>query len=86
MDPFSDYPTSLTSPAREAMNVTPHDAVDLGILPRAIYVGVGGDLSVRMPSGQTVLFQGVVSGTLLPLRAAGINATGTTATGIVAMW
>lgn len=86
MDNFSDYPTSLTAPARDAATVVPDDALDLTVLPRALYVGVTGDLSVRLAGGQTVLFSGVSGGTLLPIRAAAVNATGTTASGIVALW
>ena len=86
MDKFSDYPTSLTAPARDAAAVTPDDVTDLTYLPRALYVGNGGDLSVRCAGGQTVVLQNVQGGSVLPLRVAGVNATGTSATGIVALW
>ena len=86
MDKFSDYPTSLTAPARDAVAVTPDDANDLPYLPRAVFVGQGGDVSVRLAGGATVVFQNVQGGSVLPLRAAGINATGTTAAAIVALW
>jgi hypothetical protein len=33
-----------------------------------------------------VVFQAVAAGTLLPIRAARINATGTTAGGLIALW
>ncbi|SPH24104.1 hypothetical protein DEA8626_03153 [Defluviimonas aquaemixtae] len=86
MDKFSDYPTSLTAPARDAAPVAPDDALDLPVLPRALYIGQSGDVSLRLAGGQTVLFSGVPGGTVLPIRAAGVDATGTTATGIVALW
>jgi len=86
MDKFSDYPTSLTAPARDAANVSPNDSVDLTVLPRALYVGQTGNVSARLIGGQTVVLENVQGGTVLPVRAAGINATGTTATGIVALW
>ncbi|MCB2128040.1 MAG: hypothetical protein KDE03_02905 [Rhodobacteraceae bacterium] len=86
MDKFSDYPTSLTAPARDALAVTPNDATDLSILPRALFVGQTGNVSARLAGGGTVVFQNVQAGSLLPVRALGINATGTTATGIVALW
>lgn len=86
MDKFSDYPTSLTAPARDAAAVTPDDAADLGHLPRALYVGNGGDVSLRLAGGQAVVLQNVPGGSVLPLRASGVNATGTTASGIVALW
>lgn len=86
MDKFSDYPTSLTAPARDAVAVVPDDAADLSFLPRAIYIGQTGDVSARLAGGQAVLFQNVQAGSVLPVRAMGINATGTTAAGIVALW
>ncbi len=86
MDKFSDYPTSLTAPARDAQAVAPNDATDLPILPRAFFVGQTGSLSARLAGGQSVVFQNVQGGTVLPIRATRINATGTTATGIVALW
>ncbi|GAB4383267.1 spike base protein, RCAP_Rcc01079 family [Albidovulum sp.] len=86
MDKFSDYPTSLTAPARDAAPVTPDDVADLPVLPRALYVGQTGDLSLRVAGGQTVILQNVPAGTVLPVRSRGVNATGTTAAGIVALW
>lgn len=86
MDKFSDYPTNLTAPAREAAAVTPSDSTDLPVLPRAIYVGLAGNLAVRMPDGSAVIFANVQSGSFLPIRVQGINATGTTASAIVTLW
>lgn len=86
MDKFSDYPTSLTAPARDAQVVAPNDTTDLPVLPRALFVGQTGNLSARLAGGQSVVFQNVQAGTVLPIRTTGINATGTTATGIVALW
>ncbi len=86
MDPFKDYSDSLTSPIRSAQSVTPNDTGDLTVLPRALYVGVGGDLHVTMAGGQEVTYAAVPAGTLLPVRAARVWATGTEASAILAMW
>jgi predicted short-subunit dehydrogenase-like oxidoreductase (DUF2520 family) len=86
MDPFDGLPTTLTTPARDAQAIAPSDTVALTIMPRAVYVGVAGNLAALMPGGQTVVFQGVAAGTLLPIRAARVNATGTTAGGLIALW
>ncbi|MCX8507730.1 MAG: hypothetical protein ORN49_02430 [Rhodobacteraceae bacterium] len=86
MDKFSDYPTSLTAPARDAVAVVPSDSVDLQMVPRALYVGQAGNLSVRLAEGTSLTFSNVPAGSFLPLRIKGVNATGTTATGIVALW
>ncbi|MGB3313153.1 MAG: hypothetical protein WBB85_01980, partial [Albidovulum sp.] len=66
--------------------VTPDDVTDLTHLPRALYVGNGGDLSIRCAGGQSVVLQNVPGGSVLPLRVTRVNATGTSATGIVALW
>ncbi|PKP75429.1 MAG: hypothetical protein CVT84_03060 [Alphaproteobacteria bacterium HGW-Alphaproteobacteria-6] len=86
MDKFSDYPTSLTAPARDGAAVVPDDAANLAVLPRALFVGQTGHVAARLAGGQTVLFQNVQAGTILPVRVSGVNATGTSAAGIVALW
>lgn len=86
MDKFSDYPTSLTAPARDAAAVVPNDAADLAVLPRALYIGQAGDVSARLAGGQSVVFRALQAGSLLPVRVAGVNATGTTASDILALW
>jgi len=84
-DDFENYATSLTSPARDAEPIVPNDAADLPSATRGIYVGAGGSLQVQMVSGQTVAFDNVQGGVVYPLRVARVMATGTTATGLVAL-
>ncbi len=86
MDTFSDIATTLSAPAREASAITPSDTTDILSMPRAIYVGQAGSIAAVMAGGQTVSFQNVPAGSLLPLRLQRVNATGTTATGLVALW
>ena len=58
----------------------------LGSTFEAFYIGVGGDISLDLASsGSNIVFKNVASGQLLPIRAATVNATGTTATNIVAL-
>lgn len=86
MDKFSDVASNLTSPARDGAAVTPNDATDLTYVTRALYVGQSGHVAVRMVGGGSVVFSNVQAGSLLPVRAAGVNATGTTAGSIIALW
>ena len=86
MDRYENHSNSLVSPATGGANVAPSDAADLAQVTRALYVGRGGDLSLRLASGSEVVLTGVVGGTLLPVRAERVRATGTTAAGIVALW
>lgn len=70
-----------------AAAVTTSDATNLAFPTRALFVGGAGNLSVVMAGdGGAVTFTGVAAGTTLQLRALRVNATGTTATSIVALW
>jgi len=75
--------------------ITPSDTVAIGEtsagdgnkrVPRALYVGGAGTVVAVMGDGRTVSFVGAVAGSVLPLQPLRINATGTTATGLVALY
>ncbi|MGR3662351.1 MAG: spike base protein, RCAP_Rcc01079 family [Paracoccaceae bacterium] len=86
MDQFKDFPTTLTSPATNAIAITPNDTVPMQNVSRAIYVGQTGDLSVEMQSGQIVTYENVQSGSILAIRTLKVRQTGSTATGLISMW
>jgi hypothetical protein len=85
--PPSKYPASSSSqPAGDALAVTPADS-DMVIISRAIYVGVSGNLTVKMAGSEnTVTFTDVPAGSLLPIRVSQVRSTDTTATNIVALY
>lgn len=56
------------------------------VVPCVLYVGTGGDLSVRTAGGDDVIFYNVVSGTFLPVNVVRVFSTGTEADNIVALW
>lgn len=86
MDLFKDLPMSLTAPATDAASIAPHDTNILSPIPRAIYVGQAGDVTVEMQGGQVVTYSNVQGGTVLAIRALRVHQTGTTASGLVSMW
>lgn len=86
MDTFNKHTRSLTSPPEHAVAITPADDADLAVVTRALYVGSGGDVSVRMFDSSVVTLVGVPSGTMLPLRVDRVLATGTTAGAILGFW
>ncbi len=86
MDKFANFPTTPISPARGGAQVTPDDTSDLLQVTRAIYIGQGGDISVTLADGDSVVLEGVPAGSLLPIRASAVQATGTSAGAIVALW
>ncbi|KQM30563.1 spike base protein, RCAP_Rcc01079 family [Sphingomonas sp. Leaf10] len=85
-DPFQSFTDSPVGPARSAVAVTPSDSVPLLRLPKALYIGGGGDVALRCIDNSTdVVLSAVPGGSVLPLRAQFVRATGTTATAIVAL-
>ena len=77
--------TTHTSGAVRA--VTPNDSTDLALgTCRALYIGTGGDVSIVDLGGETVVFVGALAGSILPIQTARVNATGTTAGDIVALY
>lgn len=84
-DNFENHANSLMAPATTAFAVTPNDSADLAEVTRSLFVGGAGALSVVMQSGQQVVFQGLLAGTVLPVRVSRVRATGTTATAILGL-
>lgn len=81
-DPFADYQKGLDSPADRHFNISPNDTADLVVVPRSIFVGIGGTLVLRDEAGQDVTYT-VPAGMILPFRAVRVLNTGTTASGLV---
>lgn len=67
--------------ARNAITIAPHATNPINPIPDRIYVGGTGDITCRlMGDGADVVFKAVPVGTILPIKAQYIRATGTTAT------
>lgn len=64
--------------------ITTSDSTDLTRPAACIYVGVGGDIKITSPEGDTLTFKNVPTGITLPWRAKRVFATGTTATNLIA--
>lgn len=80
-------PETEWSPACNSASVTPSDESELAFLTRGLYVGVGGNVSVKLRDDSTaVIFVGVAEGTILPLQVKQVMATNTTSTNIIALW
>lgn len=85
-DEFASHQPGLTAPAANARPITPADGVALAAVPRAVYVGGAGSLSTVMLSGDSVTFAQMQAGMIYPLRLREVRATGTTASGLIALF
>jgi len=85
-DRFDTQLDSLSQPARLAFAITPHATNEIDPLPKAIFVGTGGNLTLRTADGTAdVVFKNVASGQILDVRARYIRASGTSAADIVGL-
>lgn len=75
--------SDATVSAHGAVAVTKSDATVIPVT-RALYIGTGGNLVVRMADGQTVTFTAVPSG-IFPIQVDQVHAA-TTAADIVALY
>ena len=78
--------------AGRAAAVTPSNTTDIPAVTGGtnngcvLYIGGYGDLTVDTVGGDTVTFVGVNGGTFFPVQVTRVYSTGTSATGIVALW
>lgn len=76
--------SNVGDPAKWGETVTPSDVTPLTNPARSLYIGGTGSLSVEMYGGGTQAFAAVPVG-IFPIQVIRVNATGTTATNIVAL-
>lgn len=79
-------PSGKTISAVKAEAITPSDTVNITGDCRGVYVGGAGDVAaVFYPDDAPVIFKAVPVGTVLPIQPQRINASGTSATFLVAL-
>lgn len=92
---MANYPNSLCttwdegSSYQDAVAVTPSDASPItNGFCRGLFVGGAGNLTIITPAGTTttLIIPAGACGFTIPINAAYVKATGTTATGIVALY
>jgi hypothetical protein len=85
-DQFAPNRDEVFQPSRNAFAITPSNTAAIDPLPKALYVGSTGNITLRsIDGGADVVFTGLQAGTILPVRAQFVRLTGTTATGILAL-
>ncbi|MBY5974948.1 hypothetical protein KUV28_21525 [Ferrimonas balearica] len=85
-DPFANTSPGMTDSGRYHDDVMPDDDTDLPVIPRALYVGTGGDIVIRDAAGRDRVRKNVAAGTEIAFRGVRVMATGTTASDILAIW
>lgn len=84
-DKFKTHRESLNSPPTDVIVVTPSDIDDLAQVSRGLNVAQSGTVRVSTLSG-TLADITIAAGIVFPVRVKRIWATGTTATGILALF
>lgn len=86
VDKFRVVRDTVDGASRDPQPITPHNSNELAVIPKALYVGTGGDITLQGANGSSnVVFKNVPSGAILPVRPLFIRSTGTTATDIVGL-
>jgi len=86
-DAFATSADAAYAPATRAAAIVPHDTNPLSDISKAIYVGSGGDVTVRaVRDGADHAWKAVPAGSILPVRASHVRATGTTAGDLLGLY
>lgn len=84
-DKFANFTDVVGGPARNCFPVVPHDTNELASIPKGIYVGTGGNVTLRTVDGTAdVIYKNLADGSYIAVRAQYVRATGTTAADMVA--
>jgi hypothetical protein len=84
-DEYGDYAPNLLTASRKPYAIVPHDTNPLPIVPKGIYVGTGGAVTLRgVDAGADVTYRNLADGSYVAVRASHVRATGTTATNLIA--
>ncbi|GGB21592.1 hypothetical protein GCM10011380_08980 [Sphingomonas metalli] len=90
VDPYANVFRGISDPGEHSELVTPSDTTDLPVTPKFFYVGYGGDVALigdNAPAGAApTIWPNVQNGGYVLKSARRICATGTTASGIVAIF
>lgn len=84
-DLFANFSSGLESPATRLTAITPNDASDLANATRGINVAVSGTVRLTTVAGDTGDIY-LAAGSVFPVRARRVWATGTSASGIVGLY
>lgn len=84
-DKFQHRAAGSTSPSTHGFAITPDDNAALPQTIRAIYVGTAGNITMTLAEDAELVFANIPAGTILPIRAKSVSATGTTASDLIGL-
>lgn len=85
MDKYQNFSDAPDTPSRAPYAVVPSDTAELSVVPKGIYVGIGGDVVLRGIDGtEDVTYRNLPDASYLAVRAQFVRATGTTASALIA--
>lgn len=85
-DKFEHVADGLTAPAEETFAISPNDNAELPQITKAIYVGEGGNVTLRASrSDIDTVFRNLPTGAILDVRVSAVRATGTTASNLIGL-
>lgn len=74
-----------SGPSRDASSLTPSDSTPISPIPKGLYVGTGGNVTLRaVDSVADVTYKNLNNGAYIAVRALYVRATGTTASDLIA--
>ncbi|MEM6761254.1 MAG: hypothetical protein AAF615_00105, partial [Pseudomonadota bacterium] len=82
---FKTFARGMNAPASDAFAIVPDDGQDLPFVTRGLYAGGTGDVRVVTLEGSTATFRNLAAGTVLPVSASRVLATGTTASDLLGL-
>lgn len=81
-----NYTADQAAPARSWRAVTPSNTDDLPAGCRGLFITTGGNVALVGDDDVVATFAGVTDATFMPVGPKRVNSTGTSATGIIALY
>lgn len=84
-DKFMNAADTASGPSRAPYPIVPHDTNPLPFVPKGIYIGTGGNVTLRGVDGATdVVYKNMPSASYIAVAASHVRAAGTTASDMIA--
>lgn len=86
MKDYSNHPSTLITPGRNASPIVPNDTTPLAKIPKSLWCGVGGQITMRGKGDEEDTVWLVADRSPVPFMPEYVKATGTDATNLIAIY